>query len=269
VSDVSLLLIESELLERTRLVRELAAACPALACRVEAVAGVDAAQERWSAGAVEPVDAVLLPATLRRRPLDEALAALAVLYPDAALLVLGVEGDDAAVARALAAGATDALTADELGGGALCRSLRRALALHRAQAKLRASESMLRMFVQHAPAAVAMFDREMRYLMVSDRWRRDYGLQGEVLLGRSHYEVLPETADHWREVMRRCLACAEEQSDEDPFPRAETGIDWIRWEMRPGTRRTVRSAVCSSTPRTSPTASGWRRRCATWRPTTT
>lgn len=95
------------------------------------------------------------------------------------------------------------------------------------------TEQRLRLFVEHAPAAIAMFDKKMNYLLVSQRWLQDYQLQETDIIGRSHYDVFPDIPDRWRDIHRRCLNGAIESSEADAFPRIDGSTDWIRWEIRP------------------------------------
>jgi PAS domain S-box-containing protein len=103
----------------------------------------------------------------------------------------------------------------------------------RAGAALRESEEKLRLFIEHAPVALAMFDRQMRYLAVSRRWLADYRLGDKKIIGRSHYEVFPEIPDRWREAYRRGLEGEIVRSSEDFFPGADGNNQYLRWEVRP------------------------------------
>lgn len=95
------------------------------------------------------------------------------------------------------------------------------------------SREQLEAFVLNAPSAVAMFDRELRYVICSQRWIEDYGLQGRSLTGVSHYEIFPDIPEHWKAVHRRCLSGSVERSEEDLFERTDGSRYWLRWEVRP------------------------------------
>ena len=95
-------------------------------------------------------------------------------------------------------------------------------------------EAQLAVFVEHAPTAIAMFDRQMRYLAVSRRFVVNHRLAtGVQLIGRSYFDLLPDGAQRWCEVHRRVLAGEELSHEEEPFVHANGDTDWVRWSMAP------------------------------------
>lgn len=98
---------------------------------------------------------------------------------------------------------------------------------------LSANAALLRQFVEHAPAAIAMLDRDMRYIAVSRRFLLDYGLAGRDIVGLRHYDVFPDLPQRWKEAHQRVLAGAVERAEVDEFVRPDNQLEFLQWEVRP------------------------------------
>lgn len=96
---------------------------------------------------------------------------------------------------------------------------------------LKKQESQLRSFVEQAPVAVAMFDTEMKYITVSNEWYEHNKIEGEHIIGRSHYEVLPQVAkrEDWVEIHKRVLSGEELSNEREQFTRKDGSKIWINW----------------------------------------
>lgn len=98
---------------------------------------------------------------------------------------------------------------------------------------LQVREQQLRLFVEYSPAALAMFDRDMRYLITSNRWISAYGLEGKQVLGKIHYELFPDNPHRWREIHQYCLQGNSARSEEDLYVDENGKTIWLRWEVHP------------------------------------
>jgi len=101
-----------------------------------------------------------------------------------------------------------------------------------ARKKIEESEKVSRLFIEHAPAAMAMFDTEMRYVSVSRKWMKEYDLTGNVI-GKSHYDLFPNILGRWKQVHSRCMKGAVEKSDEDYYEKDDGSPVWLKWNVRP------------------------------------
>lgn len=99
--------------------------------------------------------------------------------------------------------------------------------------QLQVRKEQLRLFIEHSPAALAMFDKEMRYIVTSKRWLKDYGLEGKEVIGRVHYDLFPDNPQRWRDFHQQGLKGIVAESDEDFYIDEKGKVVWLRWAVHP------------------------------------
>ncbi|MBC8053992.1 MAG: PAS domain S-box protein [Sphingobacteriaceae bacterium] len=105
----------------------------------------------------------------------------------------------------------------------------------RKKAEMELKESNLRnqIFVKQSPNALAMVDKEMRYVAASEKWYKDYKLEGKEIIGKSHYDIFPEIGEDWKKIHNDCLQGDINTCDEASFEREDGSLQWISWDVRP------------------------------------
>jgi len=88
-------------------------------------------------------------------------------------------------------------------------------------------------FIEQSPHAIAMFNTKMEYLAASQVWIENNGLEGVDLIGKSQYEMIPESATRWKSVYEDCLNGAVRQSDRERITRKDGSEKFVKWDIRP------------------------------------
>lgn len=102
----------------------------------------------------------------------------------------------------------------------------------RAQEAMAHTNDLMRYIIEHSRSALAVFDRNMRYMFVSQRFIDDYEIKDDVV-GRYHYDVFPDLPPKWKEVHRRALAGEVISGNEEPCIRDDGPVYLTRWKCRP------------------------------------
>jgi PAS domain S-box-containing protein len=93
------------------------------------------------------------------------------------------------------------------------------------------SEEYWRRFVDQAPVAMLVLDRNMVHLACSRRWTDLHAVEAGI--GRYHYDLFPQVPEHWREAHRRGQAGETVGADEEMFLNPDGYTQWFRWVVRP------------------------------------
>jgi len=102
-----------------------------------------------------------------------------------------------------------------------------------AQEALKQEQNKLYYLINNAPVAIAMFDQNMNYLAYSQQWLKEFQLEENNLINKSHYEIFPYLPAEKIELYQRVLAGEYLASEEDCLTFNNQTKLYYKWAMNP------------------------------------
>ncbi|MBX2974548.1 MAG: PAS domain S-box protein [Ignavibacteriaceae bacterium] len=92
---------------------------------------------------------------------------------------------------------------------------------------------LMKYVISNTKSSVAVFDTEMNYIYVSDRYYDDFHLEDNNIVGRNHYDVFPDLPQYLRDIHKSSLNGETIRGEGDPLVHADGSIDWANWSCLP------------------------------------
>ncbi len=103
----------------------------------------------------------------------------------------------------------------------------------KAQKEMIHSHNLMKYIIEHNRSAIAVHDKDLNYIYVSQKYRDEYDLNEKDIIGKHHYEVVPDLPQKWRDVHQKALKGEISSAEDDMFERDDGTVMWTRWECRP------------------------------------
>lgn len=105
--------------------------------------------------------------------------------------------------------------------------------IQKREAEITHMRELMRYIVENSNSAIAVFDKDLHFIYVSNRFIKDYNVSDRDIIGRHHYDVFPDLPEKWRAVHQRVLRGESLKEDESLYVRGDGTIAWTRWECIP------------------------------------
>lgn len=91
--------------------------------------------------------------------------------------------------------------------------------------------------IDRANRATAVCDRELRYLAVNWRWKKDFALEDRNLVGQKHGDLFPYLGTRWEDAVRSVLQGHPEGCPQDEWVLPSNRPAWVSWHLEPWTSK--------------------------------
>ena len=95
---------------------------------------------------------------------------------------------------------------------------------------LKQSDDLMKYIIEHNRSAVAVHDKDFKYIHLSQRYLEEYNLVGLNIIGKHHYDVFPDLPQKWRDVHKKALLGIVSSAEDDAYYKDNETVMWTRGE---------------------------------------
>ena len=99
--------------------------------------------------------------------------------------------------------------------------------------KLEEEKNRFKNFIEDMPAAVALFDPNMKVVYASKRYLQDLRIHDANYPGKKTLDLIPSKPTQWQSSHQECTDGFLEKKGEERMEWLDGTSDWIKWEMKP------------------------------------
>ncbi len=87
--------------------------------------------------------------------------------------------------------------------------------------------------ITEVPAAVAVLDKNLCFINHSKIWLSEFNILDKNIIGKSYYNVFPETPTELIKIHQECLTGKKSSSTGQKFILTNGEIQWLKWRIHP------------------------------------
>ena len=90
---------------------------------------------------------------------------------------------------------------------------------------LKHSHDLMEYIIEHNRSAVAVHDKNYKYIYVSQRYLDDYSVNEKNIIGKHHYDIFPDLPKKWRDIHKKALLGQTSSAEDDPYYKDDGTIE--------------------------------------------
>jgi PAS domain S-box-containing protein len=94
-------------------------------------------------------------------------------------------------------------------------------------------KNSLEYILKYDPIGIAVLDKKMNFVFVSDQFKKLYHLENQNIIGENYFTTISDQQDKWKNYFERVLQGEILPEENEPSLQDRIGNEYVKWNCRP------------------------------------